>query len=114
MEAVQRFLSQLLHAHRFGCRTVLRDEKTLIVYDCPNWGEREFSALRAKFPDCDVAVHACESSLSGFCVIVTRRAEAWCFASELAFILTVGGMLWTVWFLYRSMLSKSAVDPTNI
>jgi hypothetical protein len=99
MEPVQRYLCQLLQTQRFGGRTVLRDEKTLIVYDCPKWGEREFAALRAKFPDCDVGVMACDGSLSGFAVVVTRTSEPWAMASESAFMLAVAGLLWTAWLL---------------
>lgn len=114
MEPVQRFLSQLLRSHSFGGRTVLRDEKTLIVYDCPSWGERENSAMRARFPDCDVALHACDGSLSGFAVIVSRRREPFAWASESAFLLVVAGLLWTAWFLGRSVLSGSAAAPADI
>ncbi len=99
MEPVQKYLSQLLRTQRFGGRTVLRDERTLIVYDCPSWGEREFAALRGRFPDCDVGVMACEGSLSGFAVVVTRTSEPWALASESAFLLVVAGLLWTAWLL---------------
>ncbi len=104
MERVQSYLAQLLQTRRHGGRTVLRDERTLIVYDTPHWGDREARALRAKYPECDVAVQSSEMSLSGFIVIVTKGAETWAVASESAFVLAVIGVAWTTWWLHGYLL----------
>jgi hypothetical protein len=108
MEQVQSYLSQVLRTHRFGGRVVARDDRTLIVYDTPSWGDRESRALRARFPECDVAVHASEMSLSGFIVIVARCSEPWAVASESAFLAAVVGLLWTAWWLSRSLVARGA------
>lgn len=104
MEPVQKYLNQLLQTQRFGGKTILRDEKTLIVLDTPKWGERESRALRARFPECDVAVQAHDGSMSGFIVIVTRKYERWAMLSESAFVLAVLGLMWTAWLLHGYLL----------
>ena len=113
MEPVLSYLHKLLNAQRFGGRTVLRDEKTVIVYDTPSWGERESRAVRARFPDCDIAVHSNESSLSGFIVIVTRHREPWAFASESAFLLAAAALLWSSWWAL-GYLQRSSTAPAPI
>ena len=100
MEPVQKFLDKLLQTQRYGGRSVMRDETTLIVYDTPCWGDREARALRARFPECDVTVQAFDSSLSGFIVIVARKSEPWAVASESSFVLAALGFFWTAWCLY--------------
>jgi hypothetical protein len=112
MERVQSYLSQLLQTRRYGGRTVVRDEKTLIVYDTPTWGDREARALRARHPECEVAVQASDMSLSGFIVIVTRTSEPWAIASESAFLLALVGVFWTAWCLHEYM--RQSVAPLNI
>lgn len=112
MERVQAYLSQLLQTRRYGGRTVLRDEKTLIVYDTPHWGDREARALRAKHPECDVSVQSSETSLSGFIVIVSRVSEPWAVASESAFVLAVVGVAWTAWWLHGYL--RQAESALNI
>ena len=99
MERVQAYLAKLLQSHRFGGKIVARDEKTLIVYDTPAWGEKEARALRARFPECDVAVQASDMSMSGFIVLVTRISEPWAAASEFAFFAALAGLGWTAWWL---------------
>lgn len=110
---MQRYLNQLLRAQSFGGRTILRDEFTVVVYDTPNWGERESKAVRARFPDCEICVQAFDGSLSGFVVIVSRRAEPWGFASETAFVLACACLLWTAWwalgYLQRSAPAAAAI-----
>jgi hypothetical protein len=103
MERVHAYLAKLLNTHRFGGRIVVRDEKTLIVYDTPAWGDREARALRARFPECDVSVQASDQSMSGFVVIVARASEPWALFSESAFLATVAGLLWTAWWLSKCM-----------
>ena len=105
MEAVQKFLHQLLQTGRYGGRTVVRDERTLIVYDTPSWSERESRAVRRKFPECEVAVQAFEGSMSGFIVIVSRQSEPWGVASEAAFVLAAAGALWLTWCLHGFLSS---------
>ena len=107
MERVQSYLTNLLQTSRFGGRTVLRDEHTLIVYDTPNWGDREARALRAKFPQCDVVVQSSDMSLSGFIVIVTQASEPWGIVSESAFLLSVIAVGWTTWWLHGALLRFS-------
>jgi len=113
MEPVLRHLHKLLHAQRFGGRTVLRDEKTVIVYDTPSWSERESRSVRAKFPDCDIAVHSNDTSLSGFIVIVTRHRDPWSFASESAFLLAAAVLLWSSWWAL-GYLQRSSPPPAAI
>ena len=100
MESVQRYLNALLQTQRYGGRIVARDEKTLIVYDNPQWSDREARALRARFPECDVSVQASDSSMSGFILVVTRHSEPWAVASESAFVLAVVGVFWGAWWLH--------------
>ena len=113
MEAVQGYLNKLLNAQRFGGRTVVRDERTVIVYDTPSWGERDSRAVRAKFPECEVAVQSYDGSMSGFIVIVTRHTEPWAFASEFAFLLAAAVLMWSSWwalgYLQRSSPSVAAI-----
>jgi hypothetical protein len=109
MEPVQKYVQTLLQTTRHGGRTVMRDEKTLIIFDTPNWGDREFRSLRSKFPECEVTVQAFDGSLSGFIVLVTRRSEPWGFASECAFVLAAAGAFWTAWWLHGYLLSRTAV-----
>lgn len=104
MEAVQRYLHKLLQTSRYGGRTVIRDEKTLIVFDTPNWSDREARMLRARFPECDVAVQANDGSMSGFILIVTRHSEPWGVLSESAFVLSMLGVFWTAWLLHGYLL----------
>jgi hypothetical protein len=99
MEKVHRYLNCLLQTQRYGGRIVARDETTLIVYDNPQWSDREARALRAKFPECDVAVQASDTSMSGFILVVTRHSEPWAVASESAFVLSVVGVFWAAWWL---------------
>jgi len=108
MERVQSFLSELLRSQRFGGRVVARDEKTLIVFDTPSWGERESRAVRAKCPERDVEVHAFDGSLSGFIVIVTRAKEPFAAASETAFLLLLICVCWTAWWLHGYLQPWSA------
>jgi hypothetical protein len=103
MERVQSFLSELLRSQRFGGRVVARDEKTLIVFDTPSWGERESRAVRAKFPECDVEVHAFDGSLSGFIVIITRSREPLAYLSESAFLLVLIGFCYSLYWLHGSL-----------
>lgn len=100
MEQVQKYLDTLLQTSRYGGKTVARDDRTVIVFDTPQWGDREARALRARFPECDVAVQAFDGSMSGFIVIVTRHSEPWGVLSESAFVLAVLGLLWTAWWTY--------------
>jgi len=112
MEKVQRYLCGLLQVQRYGGRIILRDEKTLIVYDTPAWGDREARALRSRFPECDVAVQASDMSLSGFLVIVSRSSEPWVAASESAFVLALVGIFWTAWWLHGYL--RQAESALNI
>jgi len=100
MEAVQRYLHKLLQTSRYGGRTVIRDEKTLIVFDTPKWSDRESRSLRAKFPECDVSVQAFDGSMSGFIVLVTRHSEPWAVVSESSFVLAMLGVFWAAWWLH--------------
>lgn len=110
MEAVQGFIHALLQTSRYGGRVVIRDEKTLIVFDTPSWSEQESRALRAKFPECDVAVQAFDGSMSGFIVIVTKEAEPWGMFSEITIVLVSLGVLWTAWSLLNYLSGRAGAS----
>ena len=111
MEQVERFLAQMLSTQRYGGRIVVRDDTTLIVFDTPCWGDREARALRARFPECDVAVHSFDGSISGFIVVVTRHSEPWAVATESTFVLAALGFFWTAWWLGGALArSQHALD----
>jgi len=112
MEKVQRYLCGLLQVQRHGGRIVLRDEKTLIVYDTPSWSDREARALRSRFPECDVAVQASDASMSGFILIVTRHSEPWGVASESVFLLAMFSVFWAAWWLHGYL--RQAESALNI
>jgi hypothetical protein len=100
MERVHKYLNQLVQSQRFGGRIVARDERTLIVFDTPSWGERECKAIRSKFPECSVEVHAFDGSLSGFIVLITRHTEPWTLASESLYVACALALGWTVYWLH--------------
>jgi hypothetical protein len=100
MDKVHVYLNKLVQSERFGGRVVARDERTLIVFDTPNWGERESRSVRSKFPECSVEVHAFDGSLSGFIVLVTRQHEPWTLASESLYVACAVALGWTVYWLH--------------
>jgi hypothetical protein len=113
MERVQSYVNTLMQSHRFGGRSVVRDEKTLILYDTPSWSERESRAVRAKFPECEVAVQSFDGSLSGFVVIISRHTEPYGRLSEVFYVLFVFAMGWTCWcahgYLQKSFAELGAI-----
>ena len=90
MEEVCRFVTRLVQAERRGGRVIVRDAHTVLLYDVSEWGEEHARAVRARFPECDVACMANASSMSGFVVIITRhchpRAQLWASAFVLALL----------------------------
>lgn len=89
MERIRGFVGRLINADRYGGRIILRDEHTLILYDVPTWGDDQTTAVRQRFPECDVSMQAHPSSLSGFIVVIRSHGNggAWLWAATLGLAL---------------------------
>ena len=75
-DKLSTFLLHLIQSHRFGGRVVRTDEKTVILYDCGIWSDAHSSAVRDKFPECEVNIMQSGSSLSGFIVVVKIHRDS--------------------------------------
>lgn len=108
MDAVCQFVTRLVRADRYGGRTIMRDERTLLLYDTPHWGEEHARAVRARFPECEVSCMANAGSMSGFVVIIVRhshpRAQMW--AS--VFVVALLGTAYTAVQLQRFLQTDDA------
>ena len=66
---MKKQLLQVAESSKTGAR-VVQDGQTLLLYDCPEWGERHLELLRHVCPDVEVSMLTCSASLSGFVVRV--------------------------------------------
>ena len=70
-----KFLMNLIQSHKYGGRTVRTDENTVALYDCGVWSDAHSSAVRDRFPECEVNILQSGSSLSGFIVVVKMHKD---------------------------------------
>jgi len=92
---VRGFVERFLDVERYGGRCVARDERTLAVYDVGRWGPEQSRAVLAAFPECEVGLEACASSLSGFVVVLSADPRPYATAWASAFALMLVGVAWT-------------------
>jgi hypothetical protein len=93
MESLSRWVLRMINSDRYGGRTVLADDQTLILYDCGVWTDTHTQAVKNKFPECDIAVMQSQASLSGFIVVFRihrdRSFLAWITATGVIFALFI-------------------------
>lgn len=94
MECVQQYVRALLNMDRYGGRTFLRDEQTLVIYDTPAWSDREHHAMRNRFPECEISCVASMQSMSGFIVIIRKGQSSYFFLWASAFFLIMLGLVY--------------------
>lgn len=75
-EGMSKFLLNLIQSHKYGGRVVTTDEKTVVIYDCGTWSDAHSSAVRDKYPECEVNIMQSGSSLSGFIVVVKIHRDS--------------------------------------
>lgn len=76
MQAIQQTLAAILRSSQTGARFAVESPDTLLVYDCPVWRSDYQHTLHARHPNVDFNVYHSDESLSGFVVVVRRRARA--------------------------------------
>jgi hypothetical protein len=83
----------MIDSDRYGGRTVLTDENTLVLYDCGVWTDAHTQAVKNKFPECEIVVMQSQVSLSGFIVMFRihrdRSLMAWITVAAIVFALLV-------------------------
>lgn len=75
MDSLPAFLSRLIHSDRYGGRTLRVSETTLVLYDCGLWSDEHSRVVRQRYPECEIHVQPCQSSLSGFMVVFTLHSD---------------------------------------
>jgi hypothetical protein len=78
--SLPKFLATLIQSHKYGGRTVRTDEKTVVLYDCGVWSDAHSSAVRDKFPECEVNILQSSASLSGFIVVVKIHNDSYVYS----------------------------------
>jgi hypothetical protein len=93
MDSFQAWLHRTINSERYGGRTVRTDEQTVVLYDYGTWTEGHSRAVRAKFPECDIAITQCQASLSGFIVLFKLKRDrslyAWITATAVVLALVL-------------------------
>jgi hypothetical protein len=92
---LRAFVERFLSVERYGGRCVVRDERTLLVYDVGRWGPEHTRAVQAAFPECEVGLEACSASLSGFVVVLRADPQPYATVGASLFALLLVGAAWT-------------------
>jgi hypothetical protein len=80
MNTLPQFLLGLIDSARHGGRTIRTDESTVVLYDCGQWSDAHSSALRTRYPECEVEIMQSDGSLSGFIVVIKMHRDATAYA----------------------------------
>ena len=75
MDSLPAFLARLIRSDRHGGRTLRLDDNTLVLYDCCQWSDAHSQAVRDRYPECEIGIQPCQSSLSGFMVVFTLHTD---------------------------------------
>jgi hypothetical protein len=75
-DQLSRYLQVLINTNRHGGRTIRTDENTVVLYDCGYWSHAHSEALYDRFPCAEMSIVPCDSSLSGFIVVVKARRHS--------------------------------------
>ena len=75
MDSLPRHILATIQSDRYGGRTIRTDEETVVLYDCGLWSDGHSSVIRERFPECDIAIHPSQASLSGFLVVFKLRSD---------------------------------------
>ena len=75
VEALSKFMHRLVESERYGGRTILASEDTVIMYDCGTWSDAHSQAVHVKFPECEISILPSSASLSGFMVLAKIHKE---------------------------------------
>ena len=76
VESLSKFLLRLVESERYGGRTIIVNEYTVILYDCGTWSDAHSQATHLKYPDCEVSILPSSASLSGFMVVAKLHKDA--------------------------------------
>jgi hypothetical protein len=90
MDTLQPWLLKLIDSNRHGGRTLRTDEQTVVLYDCGVWTDTHSQAVKAKYPECDIAITQSHGSLSGFIIVFKlhrdRSLYTWITATACVFV----------------------------
>lgn len=90
MDTLQPWLLKLIDSNRHGGRTLRTDEQTVVLYDCGVWTDAHSQAVKAKYPECDIAITQSHGSLSGFIIVFKlhrdRSLYTWITATACVFV----------------------------
>jgi hypothetical protein len=75
MDTLQPWLLRLINSNKYGGRTMRTDEQTVVLYDCGVWTDAHSQAVKAKYPECDIAITQSLASLSGFIVVFRMHRD---------------------------------------
>ena len=93
MDALPRWILQLINSERHGGRTLSTDDNTVVLYDCGVWSDAHTHMVHNKYPECEVTVMQSQASLSGFIVVfklhTDRAVYTWVTAVVLAITVLV-------------------------
>jgi hypothetical protein len=91
MDTLQPWLLRLIDSNKYGGRTLRTDEQTVVLYDCGVWTDAHTQEVKAKYPECDIAIAQSHASLSGFIVVFRlhrdRSLYKWLTATGVVFVL---------------------------
>lgn len=73
MDKLRALVLQLSNADRVGGRAQVVDSKTLLLYDCMHWSCRCTDIVCGQFPEVQMSVRTCRSSLSGYVIVFHRN-----------------------------------------
>jgi hypothetical protein len=90
----------MINSDRYGGRTVLTDDQTLVLYDCGVWTDTHTQAVKSKYPECDIAVMQSQASLSGFIVVFRIHRDR----SYFAWITATGAVIALILVTARQMV----------
>lgn len=101
MDTLPAWILRTVDSERYGGRTIRTDERTVVLYDCGTWTTAHARAVRARYPECDIAVTHSPASLSGFVVIFTLTRDR----SLYRWTIATAGVILLLLVTFRQVLS---------